>query len=136
MAVGGGSKGELYHVVFEQSNYKHWIFKLLDPDYQHCYIIGESHGKQYWKVINNRRSHLQVDIEPKTLYPTVRDYCGQGAKIVTIRSEVDQKDITQFLNIFTCVDVCKGVLGIGDFFIWTPKQLYRRLINEQGTQAR
>ena len=134
--IPGDDSNELYHVVFERSNYKHWIFRFLDPEFQHCYIMGSSHGGQYWKVINNRRSHLQVDIEPKELYPTVRHYCGDGAKIISIRSKVAHDRVTQFLNVFTCVDICKGVLGISDFFIWTPKQLFRRLINEQGTQAR
>jgi carboxypeptidase C (cathepsin A) len=136
LSIHSDADSELYHVVFEKSNYSHWVFRLLDPDFQHCYIIGESYGGQYWKVINNRRSHLQVDIEPKEIYPTVRDYCGDSAKIVTIRSSVDPTTPLQFFNIFTCVDVIKGVLGINSFFLWTPKQLYRRLINERHTQAR
>jgi hypothetical protein len=127
---------DLYHVVFTKAAYEHWFFRFLDPDFQHCYIIGESYGGQYWKVINNHRSHLQVDMEPKSLYPTVRDYCGDGAKIITIRSAVDLHKPLQFLNIFTCVDVVKGVLGINSFFLWTPKQLFRRLKNDRYSTAR
>jgi len=120
---------DLYHVVFASSNYSHWVFRFLDPNFQHCYIIGESYGGQYWRVINGRRSHLQVDVEPKSLYPTIKDYCEEGSTVVTVQADININRSLQFFNIFTCVDVVKAVLGINSFFIWTPKQLYRRLKN-------
>jgi protease II len=121
---------DLVHVVFEQTNYKHWIFKFLHPEFQHCYVVKSSRGGHYWTVVNQRRSGLEFETEPKDLYPTVRDYAGKNAKIVTIKVEHSEKGKIHHLSMLSCVDICKAALGIKAFFIWTPYQLYKRLRHE------
>ena len=118
---------DLVHIVFQKSAYKHWIFKLLHPEFQHCYAIKSSRGGHYWTVVNQRRSGLEFETEPKDLYPTVRDYAGKDAKIVTIKVEHSERTKILHISMLSCVDICKAALGVRAFFIWTPYQLYKRL---------
>lgn len=130
-----GTEGkETWYVIFEKSNIKHWIFKLIHKDISHCYAVKKSQGGYYWVIVDGKYPRVEVNIQPLTLYPTVRDLVGDKALILTIKKEYNLEKAIHHLNIMTCVDIVKGVLGIRDFWCWTPYQLYKRLRHEQSSK--
>lgn len=134
--ISSDDKGDLWHIVFTKSNYKYWIFRWIHPDYQHCYAVKSSPGDQYWIVVDGKHSHTAAEIYPKELAPTVKDLVEDYTNIITIRVSYDILKPVHQLSVLSCVDVVKGLLGIRAFWCWTPKQLFTRLQNEQGTITR
>ena len=124
----GGPLTETWHVVFTKSSLKHWLIERLKPDFAHCYAMKSSRGGQYWLVVDGKRSHLEVQLEPKELYPTVRSFAGEDATIVTINVTRKPSLPNHWLSVITCTDIVKRCLGITDWHCWTPYQLYKRMI--------
>jgi len=132
----GDDKSELWWIVFTKSNYKHWIFNWINKDYQHCYAIKKSPGKQYWIIVDGKKSHLAVDVYPVELAPTIKDLVTDYTVITSIKVKYDVLKPVHHLTILSCVDVVKGILGMKAFWCWTPFQLLKRLNNEQGAITR
>ena len=113
-----------WYVVFKGSNLKHWVMRWLNPDFRHVYMVREDEG--IWLIINRAEAATIVKTELVEDYPHIRQLCPNTVILpVTVRIKTD---VYQWhLGISSCVDVCKGLLGIKDFWVWTPYQLYKRI---------
>ena len=116
-----------WYIIFKKSPLKHWIFRWLNPEIQHCYAVRESEGGQFWIIINSMNSHTDVRMESKLDYPHIR-LLAPDSVILSIRAIIRPENYRYTLGINDCVETCKGVLGIKAFWVWTPYQLYKRLI--------
>ena len=122
---------EQWHIVFTKTTLKHWIFKWLDPCFQHCYAVKESPGGEFWIIVDSKNCYTDVRIESKIDYPHIRCLAPDSV-ILTIQAIIDPNQYRYTLGISDCVDSCKSVLGIRAFWCWTPYQLYKRLLCQQG----
>ena len=119
---------EDWYVVFTKSKLNHWIFKLINPDFQHCYMVKEDMG--LWVIIDSNNSSTTVRTELVDDYPHIRVLCPDSVILaVTTRIRADKHK--WHLGINSCVDVCKGVLGISNWRIATPYQLYRWIYEQR-----
>ena len=121
---------EDWHIVFTKSRLKHWFIKRLPRSFQHCYAVRESAGGQFWIVLDSRSSHLQAELYAKSEYPYIRQLCNERSGdcvILPIRARIDIKQNRWTFCIFNCVEVCKSVIGVRAFWVWTPYQLYKHL---------
>lgn len=118
-----------WHVFFVKSKLRHWLINKLDPHFQHCYAVRESEGGQFWIKVDFRYAFTDVQILPKIDYPHIRSI-DKDAVILSIRAKINPKKGVSTLNIFNCVEQVKALLGIKAFWVITPYQLYRRLVNE------
>ena len=117
---------EHWHIIFKPTTLKHWIFKWLDPHFQHCYAVKSSEGDQFWLIIDPKNCSTEVRLESKADYPHIR--CLEpDSVILSIKAIIQPENYRHTLGIHSCVDVCKSVLGIKAFWCWTPYQLYKRL---------
>jgi len=114
-------------VIFTKSRSKHWLFKFIDSEIQHVYIMKKSEGGQFWTIINPLFSHTRIETVLVDDFIHPRCYTGDNAVIVPIKSIVDTEQQKWSFCIFNCVEVVKSFLGIKNFFILTPYQLYKRL---------
>ena len=117
---------EDWHIIFKRSPLKHWLFSWLDSEIQHCYAVRESDGGQFWIIINSMSSHTDVRIESKLHYPDIRDL-EPDSVILSIRAIIRPENYRYTFCVNNCVETCKSLLGIRDFWLWTPYQLYKRL---------
>ena len=113
-----------WYVVFTQSKLNHWIFRLLNPDFQHCYMVREDYG--LWVIVDSHSSYTEVRTELVEDYPHIRLLCPNSV-ILPVSVKIRANAYKWHLGINSCVDVCKGVMGISNWRIWTPYQLYRWL---------
>lgn len=97
----------------------------LDKDFQHCYVVRKEYDK-IWTVIEDTYNHLSVHPYLVEDYPNLRDLVGCDVKIVQANRNIKDAKRGMFCA-FSCVEVCKAVLGINKLSILTPKQLYRYL---------
>lgn len=115
-----------YYVIFKKTTLKHWVFKWLNPEFQHCYAVKESAGGHFWIIVDAKNSCTDVRIESKLDYPHIR--CLEpDSVILSIKAIIDPENYRHTLCVFNCVEVCKSVLGIRSFWCWTPYQLYKEL---------
>ena len=121
---------EDWFIVFTRSKLDHWLIKRFPRSFQHCYAVKESAGGQFWIVLDSRSSHLQSDIYAKMDYPHIRQLCNERSGdcvILPIRAKIDINQNRWTFCIFNCVEVCKSVIGVRAFWLWTPYQLYKYL---------
>lgn len=125
---GSGSHYVDYYVVFRRSKMKHWLFRWLDPYFQHCYAVKESPGKEFWMVVDANTSFTDIKLLSKIDYPHIRAIEPMGV-VLSVRAKIDPDKNINVLNVFNCVEQVKALLGIRAFWVWTPYQLYKRLTN-------
>jgi len=117
---------EKWHIIFRGSEYKHWLFNWLQPEFQHCYAVKESPGGEFWIVVNNTAVHTDVQLKSKLDYPHIR-LLAPDCVILTIQAIIRPDNNRHPFCVFNCVEMCKSLLGIKAFWCWTPYQLYKRL---------
>lgn len=117
-------EGREYYIVFGKAKIKMPFF--LDKDFQHCYVVRKDYDR-IWTVIEDTYNHLSVHPYLVEDYPNLRDLIGFDAKVIRAKRNIVDVKRGMFC-IFSCVEVCKAVLGINDSRILTPKQLYRYLL--------
>ena len=120
-----------YYLIFTKTKLEHWVFKLLDPVFQHVCAWQKSEGGCFWTVIDPIRSHTSVFNLTVDDYPHPRCYYGPDAVILPVRVTIHDDNIVQGFGFFTCVTVIKSLLGLRNFRIMTPFQLYK-YIRENG----
>lgn len=121
-----------WNVVFLKTNKPHWLLNWLG-DISHCYAYAKSPGGSYYIVINSSWSNLTVTMLMAEDFPDMKAYTGDNSVIISYTRKAEEKKYNiqySFFGIFTCVSVCKRLLGIHKRWIITPKQLMRYLQNE------
>jgi len=121
---------EDWYIVFAKSDVRHWVFRFLDPCFQHCYAVKESPGGQFWIIVNSRSTYTDITIKPKLDFPHIRLLCPDDV-ILPIRAKINADSYKWHFGLNTCVDVCKGVIGLNNWRIFTPYQLYRWINGHQ-----
>ena len=115
-----------WYIIFRKSPLKHWVFRFLDSEIQHCLAVRESDGGQFWIIVNSTNSYTDVNMVSKLDYPHIR-LLEPDSVILSIRAIIQPDNYRYTLCVNNCVEMCKSLLGIRAFWIWTPYQLYKRL---------
>jgi len=118
---------EEWYVCFGGDCQKHWVQRLLKRGFFHCFAFKLSPGGQFYIVISATRSHTVVDLLPvneDNFNELTNEY-----KFVKVIAEIDVLKDRGHLCRFNCVEQVKSLLGISEFWTWTPYQLYERLKN-------
>jgi hypothetical protein len=113
-----------YYIVFGESKHEHWFIRLLPPSFQHVLAVRDD--GEYWTIINPLCSHIDTRVVLKgdcadivQLYP--------NSIILSHKAVLESEAMTWCLGINSCVDVVKRVIGLRAFWVWTPRQLFKRL---------
>jgi len=114
-------KEDIY-VIFTRSQFRHWFSRWTNPEFAHCFIVKKEFG--VWILVDTKNSFLYVTTKLVDDFPYIKDLCPD-TKILAITSKIDPNKTQWHPGIGSCVDVCKGVLGIRKFFCFTPFQLYK-----------
>ncbi len=115
-----------WYVIFRKTSLKHWVFKWLDSEIQHCYAVKESPGGEFWLKVDAKNSLTEVELLSKVDYPHIRCIAPDSV-ILSVRAKIDVESYRYTFCVFNCVEVVKSLLGIRAFWCWTPHQLYKRL---------
>jgi len=120
-------KRKKYFIIFERSKTKHWIYKFLNPYFQHVYLMYKSEGGHMWTIINPVVGRIDIENRFVCDFPHPRSYAGADTVIVPIMVRSKEENMSMRLGVLSCVEVIKGFLGIKSFLILTPYQLYRQI---------
>lgn len=114
-----------WYVVFTSTDQQHWIYSFIDRSFGHCYAV-QSLNEQQWLVIQPRINVTQAKIMLKCQYPHIRDLIAPEDKVIKVTVKATRYRGT--LNWFNCVEQVKALIGVKSFWTWTPKQLYKGLL--------
>jgi hypothetical protein len=121
---GAPDEGQEAFVVFTGQADWPWL-RMLKPGYKHCFVLLRDGGR--WLSMDPMLNHTEIQIHG---VPGDFDMAawlrGRGHRVVRAVMCRDHKKPAPFM-IFTCVEAVKRVLGLHDWRIVTPWQLYRAL---------
>lgn len=111
-------------VVF--SNETHLpVLRILKKKFRHCFVI--IHDGEHWISIDPMAHYMEVAVQNVPNDFDLPNWLrAQGHNVVKARLSQEQKIRTP-VTFFTCVEVCKRVLGIHKKTIITPWQLHKYL---------
>lgn len=118
---------EEWYICFGGDCQKHWVQKLLRIGYFHCYAFKRSPGGQFYIKVDPTKSHTDID-----LLPVNEDNFNKLTnchKFVKVIVSIDTKKDRGHFCRFNCVEQIKSLIGLSEFWTWTPYQLYKRLKN-------
>ena len=87
--------------------------------------------KGLWVIADSRSSNTEIRVELVDDYPHIRLLCPNSV-IIPVSVKISSDRYKWNLGINSCVDVCKGIMGIDNWRIYTPYKLYRWLNGQQG----
>ena len=122
-------------VVFADRDDLYWFDLVTRRGFRHCFVIGYQ-PKSYHYIMQDWQGHkLQLEIlHPWRFHQLMEALENKTHTIVTYRPNVDDESISLMRQpLLYCVEAVKHLLGIRNFFIWTPYQLYRELVRRGGT---
>lgn len=117
---------EEWYICFKDAETKHWIQRLLQKGFEHCYAFKTSPGGQFYIVLDSSFSHLGVDL--LAVNEENFNTLTNNSKFVKIIVTYDVTRTRGGICHFNCVEVVKALIGVKGFFIFTPYQLYKRVI--------
>ena len=119
------------YVVFENVTTLWWL-RFLKPGFRHCYLLLVSKERHAVVLLNPKSNQIDV-----TLYTDcdseefVRNFSmHRGITLCRVHVRPAPLKCAPFMA-FTCVEFVKRVLGLHDFSIFTPYQLYKKIKNSR-----
>jgi hypothetical protein len=115
-------------VVFSGKADLPWL-RVLKPGFRHCYVILND-GRRWFSLDPlSTYSDLAVHHHVPAGFDMPLWLESRGCAVVKTPLRRPLKPAPWMM--FTCVEAVKRVIGLQDRFIWTPWQLYRRLVQNQ-----
>lgn len=118
-------------VVFSDDTHLFWL-RGLKKGFRHCAMIIRKEDDSGWLVVDPLSHHLLIDeVRAVTGQPDLPELLrAEGHTLVAVTIAAPPRKAAPFMPL-TCVEVVKRLLGIHDWRIITPYQLYRHL-NKRG----
>lgn len=129
LAWGGAAPGtQRAWIVFSGRADHRWL-RLLQPGFRHCFAA--LHDASGWTVLDpltGRLACVRPEVAPD--YDLPRFFRRAGMRVLgPFIPAAPGRGGRLLLSPFSCVSVCRAVLGPGAPRAWTPHGLYRGLQN-------
>lgn len=110
------------YVVFEDKD--HWYLRWLPEGFRHVAVVLEFEDYTFLAV-NHSWGHTEVGLTQVGYNELLRT----GYAVVRCKKPTNSR-IIRAPN-FTCVQMCKALLGIDKWWVQTPYQLYKEVRRER-----
>lgn len=106
-----------------------WWQRLLRPGFRHCGVLVEVGGQ--WVVLEPLAVCLEIRVLPAASPPSLIRMLRRRDLLAIETTIISDGGPALFPQPFTCVEAVKRVLGIRSFWVQTPWQLYKKIINRK-----
>ena len=111
-------------VVFHDHGRGFWPWLFGCPGFRHCFVCV-SDGR-VWIVCEVHADRMELTADAPADFDLAGFYRDAGYTVVGTRVR-EPATAPWVPRTFTCVEAVRRVLGIDDWRVWTPRQLYLRL---------
>lgn len=117
-----------WYIIFEPRPKQYWFDRFMDMRFGHVSALRWDGFN--WIMVIPYSGYTRVEILPYSLESHFKSIVG-SRRYIKVETIVDawRLRIPWILSTSYCVDEIKALLGIRNFFIITPKQLYYYLLN-------
>lgn len=120
-------------IVFTNRTEIRWL-KIFKPGFRHCFII--LHDGKRWISIDPMAHYMDVVVQNVAPdFDLVGWLRGRGHKVISADLNRNLTSPSPAM-LFTCVEVCKRIIGLQSAFIFTPWQLYRYIERQNSAQQK
>lgn len=129
LAETAGMKVREWYVTYhDRPPAEHWIYRPLKPGFRHVELArpiyyGDGPNDVGWLLLLPTYEMLEVELCADPRPPWVRAPNATVQKVTAMRPLYSVRSWWD-IGPTTCVEVAKMALGIRDFFVRTPWQLY------------
>jgi hypothetical protein len=101
-----------------------WWLRFFKRGFKHCFLILNDGCN--WITYDPMSAFTEISVQKTPISFNLPEWFSKrGDKVVP--SIVEKRHKVAPVSLFTCVEGVKRVLGIHDFWILTPHQLYKHL---------
>lgn len=113
-------------IVFEDRSAK-GLMRLLRPGFRHCFCLVE-HDED-WILVDPLKSSVRVEIlRHIQLQLLIDHYRSTGRTLLLGEASAAPTSSTPLVRPMSCVELVKRLVRIRAAAVWTPYQLYARLL--------
>lgn len=106
-----------------------WFLKPLRDGFRHCFILMQQDNR--WVLIDPRSDKTEIEILPHPHHFNFpRFFMEQGKTVVKVPTIHTPRKIASILPV-SCVEIIKRFVGLHQWWVVTPYQLYRSLLKIQ-----
>lgn len=105
------------------------LLKMFRQGFRHCFMMMQQDDR--WVLIDPRsnKTDVQILLHPKSFnFP--RYYVEQGKTVLKIPMIATPQKIMSPFPV-SCVETLKRMIGLHAWFVFTPYQLYKKLLKLQ-----
>lgn len=129
--IGGAPNKVRAWVVFSGQTDLPWL-RVLKPGFRHCYVL--MNDGEHWVSIDPLSCHTEV-----TVHHIAPDFdlpaWLKKRHLTVVPASVNAREQVAPIGVYSCVEAVKRILGLHDFWVMTPYQLYKKLMGRDGQQA-
>ena len=130
----------IYYIVFgKEDAFAGWWCFFTAKKWRHVAIFwgvcSEFKGG-YVQHVEYVRGQIKVDVYPFSVVDWVQRLQDTERVNTIIEYRVDKIEPFHYnlRGLMTCVSISKSIIGVKAFFVWTPKQLVRKLLSLGGRE--
>lgn len=102
-----------------------WWLRFLKRGYRHCFvIINDGYN---WITYDPTSAWTELKVQKTPITFDLPKWFSEQGNII-IKTLIQKRYKLAPISFYTCVESIKRVLGIHNFFIFTPYQLHKYLI--------
>jgi hypothetical protein len=123
--MSGAASDWVYALVVFADATDLWWLRLLRPGFRHCFVaLRYGDG---WVVVDPMSHYTAIASFPLPAdFDLIGWYQQHGLVVVPVKKNTPDKRVAPFMP-HSCVETVKRILGIREFWIVTPWQLFRHL---------
>lgn len=123
-------------VVFYDPPTNQWWNKHLHQGYHHCMTI--QWDGFMWILSNHTIGHTEIFTLPVEKWEDVKkfiEYWFEGenfsyVNVTTVLNSDKPRRTKLLFTPYTCTELVKATLGVREYFLWTPYQLYKHFVSQ------
>lgn len=128
------------YVVFQGAEHRRWWRIFTRRGWRHVYVVIPAYYPEpsltavaYSQIINFWTDHVRTDVVFQSPKAVCEAALREGATCV-IMLPIDQRFTGRYLprGLLTCVSMIKALLSINAWWVWTPEQLARWMLQNGG----
>jgi len=122
------------YVFFHNPDYTSWWMRFLRDGMRHCSCVKSCTigNQEYFILFENLFNYISIGAYFLTIDELIDTLNTDGITIVEYDHTIDPTQRQPYYEPISCVTTIKRILGIADWKVQTPYQLYKKLLKNGG----